>query len=128
GIAERELGSRAGLEFRVLDVEREPAEQGYGHASYDLVVAANVLHATADLARSVRHAASLLRPGGVLLLLEGTRPEPWVDVTFGLTDGWWRFADSELRPDYPLIDRAAWADLLRTAEFETVLTLPADAI
>ena len=111
-----------GLERRLLDIERDPTIQGFECGRYDIVIAANVLHACTDLAQAVQHARSLLAPGGLLLLLEGMAPERWVDLSFGLTDGWWRFADAALRPDYPLIGRTAWQTLLEQQGFEcTVL-------
>lgn len=100
------------VEYRQLDIEQTPAEQGFDLGRYDLVLAANVLHATCDLAETVHHAATLLAPGGVLLLLEAVRPLAWVDLTFGLTTGWWRFQDTGLRPDHPLIDAGQWRTLL----------------
>lgn len=123
-IANRDLPRHPGLEFRILDIERDPVAQDFDPAGYDLIVAANVLHATADLGAAVGNVTSLLGPGGILLLLEGTRPEPWVDVTFGLTDGWWRFTDSDRRVDHPLIDADAWASLLADAGFAEVVALP----
>ena len=33
----------------VLDIERDPASQGFESAAYDIVIAANAIHATADL-------------------------------------------------------------------------------
>ena len=90
----------------VLDIERDPASQGFESAAYDIVIAANAIHATADLRQSIQNVRNLLAPGGLLLLLEGVAPERWVDLSFGLTDGWWRFSDSSLRKNYPLISRA----------------------
>lgn len=112
------------LSTALLDMEREPAEQGFVPGSYDVVIAANVLHATTDLARSLRRARNLLAPGGVLLLLEGVTPERWVDLTFGMTKGWWHFTDIDLRPDYPLVSRASWQTLLAEAGFESVVMTP----
>jgi hypothetical protein len=37
------------------------------------------------------------------MLIEGAWPDRWLDLTFGLTDGWWRFADLDLRPQHPLL-------------------------
>jgi acyl transferase domain-containing protein/protein-L-isoaspartate O-methyltransferase len=122
------MQGRAGLEFSVLDIERDPIEQGFPEGAYDLVIAANVLHATADLRQSTRHAARLLAPNGVLLLLEGTRPEPWVDVTFGLTEGWWRFRDEDVRREYPLVSVEQWTEVLRSTGYTEVSALPEDAL
>ncbi len=108
----------------VLDIERDPREQGFAVGQFDIVIASNVLHATADLRCSVEHAGTLLAPGGLLLLVEGTVPNSWVDITFGLTDGWWRFADLDLRPDHPLLDRRRWLDVLKSHGFDEVTTVP----
>ena len=115
------------VERRLLDIERDPKTQGFELACYDIVIAANVLHACADLRAAVAHARDLLAPGGQLLLLEGLRPERWVDLSFGLTEGWWRFTDTRLRKDYPLIDRAAWFDLLGELGFTEVAAVPGSA-
>ena len=58
--------------------------QGFGGGSFDLVVAANVLHATPDMGVTLANTRFLLAPGGVALLLERTRPTLWVDIIFGL--------------------------------------------
>ena len=69
---------------------------------------------------------TLLAPGGLLLLLEGLTSERWVDLTFGLTEGWWRFTDVALRKNYPLIGRKAWHDLLNDLGFTGIVMTPED--
>ena len=116
------------MRHQVLDIERDPVTQGCATGGFDIVIAANVLHATADLGQALAHARALLAPGGQLLLLEGTVPERWVDLSFGLTEGWWRFTDSALRPAHPLISREAWRGLLARQGFDEVCLFPeADA-
>jgi acyl transferase domain-containing protein len=122
--AER-FGSHAGFRRALLDVQRDPVAQGFEAAGFDVVIAANVLHVAADLGRALDHVRKLLAPGGLLLLLEGTAPEPWVDVTFGLTEGWWSFADPALRPDYPLLSRERWLTLLAEHGFTEAAAVPA---
>ena len=109
--------------YRVLDVEQPPGEQGFAAGAFDLVIAANVLHATRDLGRTVRHARQLLAPEGMLVLLEGTAKQGWLDLVFGLTEGWWWFTDTQLRPDYPLLTVPAWKGLLLDAGFHSVAHL-----
>ncbi|HLS56237.1 MAG TPA: type I polyketide synthase [Zeimonas sp.] len=115
------------MRFALLDIERDPSQQGFDAGHYDVVIAANVLHATADLRQALFHARALLAPGGILMGLEGVAPERWVDLTFGLTEGWWRFTDTDLRPDYPLIGRTQWRDLLTALGFTDVTTVPDDS-
>ena len=105
------------MSFRPFDLEVDPAAQGFEPESFDIIVAANVVHATEDLRRTLDRLRTLLAPGGMLCLLEVTGFERWIDVTFGLTEGWWRFTDHDLRPDYPLLDRRRWIELLRDCGF-----------
>ncbi|MEO1298386.1 MAG: SDR family NAD(P)-dependent oxidoreductase, partial [Cyanobacteria bacterium J06636_16] len=104
------------VRYELLDIERSPVEQGF-QQSFDLVIAANVLHATTDLQQTLTHVYELLAPGGELILLEGTQPLRWLDVIFGLTEGWWRFTDLALRPDYPLLSVSQWQHLLQQNGF-----------
>ncbi|WP_162232541.1 class I SAM-dependent methyltransferase, partial [Methylogaea oryzae] len=92
--ARQRFGAYSSIDYRTLDIEHDPTAQGYDAHGFDLVVAANVLHATRDLAATLRHAGSLLAPGGLLVLLEGIAPQRWLDLIFGLTGGWWRFEDA----------------------------------
>jgi acyl transferase domain-containing protein/acyl carrier protein len=125
--AEERLGNEFPfVEYRTLDVEADPATQGMESGRFDLVIAANVLHATRDMAETLGHVSWLVRPGGSVLLLEGTRPQRWIDLTFGLTDGWWRFTDRDLRPDYPLMDAGKWRDELQKVGLEEAAAVPGD--
>ena len=112
------------VEYQALDIERDPRSQGRPAHGYDLVLAANVLHATTDLHRTLTHVCQLLAPSGVLLLLEGTRPQRWVDLTFGLLEGWWKFADTTLRPTHPLLSASAWQTLLAAEGFTESACIP----
>ncbi|HLF25326.1 MAG TPA: type I polyketide synthase [Anaerolineae bacterium] len=114
------------VRYQVFDVERSPAEQGLSAGHFDIVVAANVLHATVDLRQSLVHARQLLAPDGLLILLEGAERSRWVDITFGLTEGWWRFGDTDLRPDYPLLTSERWLNLLPSVGLVDPVALPGD--
>ncbi len=109
------------VEYKVLDIERDPGEQGFDLGTFDVIVAANVLHATANLQTTLENARRLLNEQGQLVVIEGTRPGRWLDLTFGLTSGWWRFEDTELRRDYPLLPANKWNRLLTANGFEEPL-------
>ena len=111
----------------VLDIARDPAAQGFVPAAADIVVAANVLHATPSLRATLAHVAALLAPGGALLLVENAGELAWGELTFGLTDGMDAFADPELRSGHALPAPEAWAALLRAEGFEVAIHQPGDA-
>lgn len=108
------------IEYKRLDVEIDPIEQGLEPHSFDLILASECLHATKDMHETMRHVTKLLASRGQLLLLEAVTPVRWVDMVFGLTDGWWRFVDTDLRPDYPLLTLPQWRGLLTEFGFDQV--------
>ena len=112
------------VRYNTLDIEQAPQQQGFEHQKYHIIVAANVLHATADLQQTLLHVQKLLVPGGRLIFLEGTTRIRWLDLTFGLTEGWWRFTDTTLRPDYPLLTPEQWQTLLAEVGFASSAVLP----
>ncbi len=105
------------VRYEMLDIEVDPAQQGFDGRRFDIVLAANVLHATADLERTIAHVRQIMAPGGLLVLLEGTASQRWVDLTYGLTAGWWKFSDHARRPAHPLLSTSKWLGLLADAEF-----------
>ncbi|OMC10571.1 type I polyketide synthase [Mycobacterium sp. SP-6446] len=108
------------VDYRVLDLEHELPAEEFGPGSFDLVVAADVVHATADVKNSLLRLHDVLAPGGALLLLEAAPDTPWLDLTFGLTAGWWAARDLRLRPDGPLLSVPVWQELLRSVGFDEV--------
>jgi SAM-dependent methyltransferase len=105
-----------GLRTAVVDLDRDqgPADE----QRFDLAVAANVLHSLRDLPGALRRIATLLRPGGMLLLLEGSARRNWVNLTFGLLNGWRNHLDGPAPRAETLLDAAAWNRMLRVAGFE----------
>ncbi|HEX4368389.1 MAG TPA: aminotransferase class III-fold pyridoxal phosphate-dependent enzyme, partial [Rhodopila sp.] len=112
------------LRFATLDIERDATAQGFTLGTYDVVIAANVLHATRSIADTLAAAAGLLRPGGTLVLNEVTQPHEFIGMTFGLTPGWWAYADTPLRqPHSPVLSLAGWRRALAAAGMGSVEAL-----
>ncbi|MEV6767367.1 beta-ketoacyl synthase N-terminal-like domain-containing protein [Nocardia sp. NPDC051030] len=115
------------LTCRILDIERPVAEQGIAIGSYDIVIAANVLHATRDIRATLRNAKAPLTHDGLLVLNEITANVVINHFTFGLLEGWWRYDDAELRiPGSPLLTSDSWQRLLAEEGYGQV-TFPATA-
>ncbi|MCW7538528.1 SDR family NAD(P)-dependent oxidoreductase [Aquabacterium sp. A7-Y] len=117
------FGEHRFLDYRLLDIEQPVAAQHFDPGSFDIVIAANVLHATRSIADTLRHVRDLLAPAGCLLLRECIKPQLSADISFGMTEGWWRFEDHVLRPDYAVLAPEQWAQQLTAQRFETVRTL-----
>ncbi|KAK7917408.1 hypothetical protein PG985_011016 [Apiospora marii] len=113
------------LTFRKLDITQDPAAQGFEapHDAYDLVIAANVLHATPDLDATLRHVRSLVRPGGKLALVEIAKEITPFSFPFAMLPQWWmaedryRAVDAEMTP---LVSEQTWNDALVSNGFSGV--------
>ncbi len=115
------------LHTQKLDIERDPMAQDFLLGYYDIVVATNVLHATHDIRRTVRHAKTLLKDSGLLLLNELTETGLFAHLTFGLLDGWWLAEDTALRiVGTPGLLPSAWRQVLAAEGFKAI-TFPAKA-
>ncbi len=111
------------VRYRLLDLEKDVQDQGYLAEGYDVVIAANSLHATRDLPATVRRVGSLLAPGGFLLLYEATNPPSWFDISIAVIEGWQIFEDG-LRGDGPILSATEWESLLHREGFECVAVFP----
>ena len=111
------------MRFQKLDFDAEPVSQGFEAGGYDVVVAANCLHATADIVRALENVHSLLKPGGKLILVETTNVEIVSHgFIFGLVPGWWlrrgEWWENDKKMDQgPLLTEEQWARVLPMAGF-----------
>jgi acyl transferase domain-containing protein/NADPH:quinone reductase-like Zn-dependent oxidoreductase/acyl carrier protein len=117
--AQQRFSDVAFLNFKVLDLEQPLEDQGFHEDAFDLVIAANVLHATSDLAQTLRRASDLLADGGHLLAVESHSLQALAPV-FGLLDTFWANNDPNLRPVGPLLTYDQWPGLLQQCGFDAV--------
>jgi len=111
------------LRFALLNVEEDPLEQGHAAGSVDLILGSNVLHATRRIERTLTELKKLLKRNGVLLLTELTRLQSFATMTFGLTEGWWRFEDPTNRlAGSPLLSQKRWLQLLSRTGYKVLFT------
>lgn len=111
------VGSK--IVFRALDIEKDPAAQGFQMGSYDVIIASNVLHATRKLSKTVANVRGLLRPGGYLLLNEVTGELLRLRLVMSGLPGWWLGGDDGRR-FAPTISSVQWDATLRAAGFSGI--------
>lgn len=118
--AEKKLDKfQESLEFKRLDIEISPQEQGFELGSYDLIIASNVLHATREINKTLKNVRSLLKSNGQLALMEITSPKVHFGIIFGMLPGWWLGA-ADGRINSPLLDVSGWRDRLSRCGFSGV--------
>ncbi|GKT43550.1 highly reducing polyketide synthase azaB [Colletotrichum spaethianum] len=105
------------MSFRVLNVENDPLTQNFDAGKYDVIVAANVLHATKKIDATLSNVRKLLKPGGKLLLFEITNTEILLgSFCFGVLPGWWLSEDKD-RIWGPLMSPISWNHHLSNTGF-----------
>lgn len=114
------------MDYKVFDISQNPFEQGFEAQSYDLILAPNVVHATASLQETLRNLQPLLRPHGHLVLSEVCAVARAPGYVFGNFSGWWlgEQDDREWQP-YVMPDR--WDRELKDAGFTGADTVVYDA-
>ncbi|KAK5994046.1 Squalestatin tetraketide synthase [Cladobotryum mycophilum] len=107
------------MEFRRLDIEQSPTEQGFEPGSFDIIVASNVIHATRDLETTLGNLRGLLKPGGQVAFVELTEPSLRWGILGGGLEGWWLGAN-EGRTSSPLLQTSQWHELFVKSGFSGV--------
>jgi SAM-dependent methyltransferase len=80
------------MKFASHDIEKAPSDPAH-FGTQHLIVASNAVHATHSLPISLGNMRKFLRPDGFVMMLEMTDQVRWVDMIFGLLEGWWLFDD-----------------------------------
>jgi acyl transferase domain-containing protein/NADPH:quinone reductase-like Zn-dependent oxidoreductase len=120
------LGSR--IRFKVFDLERDPEEQGFEAGSYDVIVAAAVIHATASIDKTLSFLKKLLKPGGELVFSEPTNlHSAATSGIFGVLPGWW-LSIEDYRTTGPLLPQQEWSKVLQRNGFEDLHVAMADGV
>ncbi|PYI32372.1 putative polyketide synthase [Aspergillus indologenus CBS 114.80] len=100
------------MKFRTHDIEKAPTDDLLD--TQHIIIASNAVHATHSLRVSASHIRKALRPDGVLMMLEMTSTMYWVDITFGLFEGWWYFDDERT---HAVTHESQWETELHSAGY-----------
>jgi len=107
------------MNFHALNIEEDPLKQGFEEGEYDIVIAANVLHATGSMDQTLANVKKLLKPTGKLVLAEITNPLLRVHMIVGSLDGWW-LGGKDGREWGPTMTEDAWNNVLVRRGFSGV--------
>ena len=121
--ARQKLAAYPEVECKVFDLEKPGIEQDFEAGTFDIILGTNVVHAVSDVRVALSNIHDLLVQGGSLLFVDVATPHLWLNAVFGLTSGWWRFTDRDLRPNHPLLQRSQWEKVLRDSGFSETASL-----
>ena len=116
------------LTYKIFNLEEPVAVQDIKAGCYDIVIAANVIHATKNIRQSLCNVKAVLNNNGLLILNEVTGSNLFTHLTFGLLEGWWLYEDPEIRvPGCPALFPQVWKDMLEGEGFRSVFFPAEDA-
>ncbi|GBF65175.1 highly reducing polyketide synthase [Trichophyton mentagrophytes] len=107
-----------GIELKVLDITKDPAEQNFELHSFDLVIASNALHPIAQAQVALKNIHKLLTPSGRLLFHELQPGVLSTHYILGLLPEW-QSSDND-KPEQPCLSSEEWEQQLHTAGFSGV--------
>ncbi|KAH8759973.1 hypothetical protein F5883DRAFT_681694, partial [Diaporthe sp. PMI_573] len=120
--AQERFKDYGGIEYKVLDISKDPLSQGFNRGDYDLIIASNVLHATPVLHETLCNVRKLLHDQGRLFLqeLSPSKAGPLLLLSMvyimGLFVGWW-LGEADGRAEAPYLPVEEWDKKLLAAGF-----------
>ncbi|KAG5990123.1 putative secondary metabolism biosynthetic enzyme, partial [Claviceps spartinae] len=108
------------ITYKKLDISKDPLAQEFEAEDFDVVIAANVLHATKNMTTTMNNLRKLLKANGKLLLLEGNH-HPVLAMPFVLLPGWW-YAEDDYRDsnEGPMMSTQVWNRLVLDTGFSGI--------
>ncbi|PZG19888.1 non-ribosomal peptide synthetase [Micromonospora craterilacus] len=122
------FGERPGLRLGAVDIDQDLVGQGLAANSFDVVVAGDVLHASADVGRALERLRGVLAPQGWLVACEMTRDHHQIMTSLELLvrvdEATADFTDLRRGTEQVFLDRRSWLDVLAEAGAAEPLCLP----
>ncbi|WP_020519531.1 non-ribosomal peptide synthetase [Catelliglobosispora koreensis] len=116
------------VHYAVCDLNADLRAQGLAPNSFDLIIAGDVLHATADVDAVLGRLRDVLAPGGWIVALEMTRDHYQImtslELLVSLDAATGDFADDRQGTDSVFLDRIAWEKVFARAGAHAQVCLP----
>ncbi|MFD3156842.1 amino acid adenylation domain-containing protein [Haloimpatiens sp. FM7330] len=114
--------------YSQLNMNDPIVEQGYSSSSVDVVIANNALHRSRNIYETLGYIGEMLKPGGILLLLEPVYNSNLALSTVGLyEEGFSNYQDFRKKTMLPLLSKEKWESVLNNSNYE-VYSIPIENI
>ena len=113
------------VEYQIYNFNAAPSTQGLQLHSVDILIAPNTLHRARNLALTLEHLKTLLKPGGIFFLYEETVNNPIQFITVGLFEkGFTEFTDERKTTFESLLSRERWTHEVEHAGMQVLGCYP----
>lgn len=115
--------------YQRFNPDEKPVDQGGKVQYYDVIIAANSLHRCKDLNSSLEYVKSLLKAGGLLVVLETTKNTIMQQVSTSILEkGFTGFEDDRKGTGRPLLSIERWEEKLSESGFYASTGIPNDVL
>lgn len=111
------------IQYRILDIDKDPKEQGFINETADILIAAGVLNNACDSEKTMDYLISLVKPGGYMLVSEPIveAPEILVSQAFMVA----KPNDIRNKSNTTFLTNDQWINLIRKNDLvQEVMELP----
>jgi len=112
------------IDYRIFDINRPPAEQGFASCSFDVVVCANVLHNAVNIDDTLAMLNRLLAPEGSLVFIDATAVNHPLMISMEFKEGLHGFTDARAGTNSAFFTYAQWRNALARSPFGDVQSFP----
>ncbi|KAH0524470.1 hypothetical protein TsFJ059_006974 [Trichoderma semiorbis] len=115
-LVSKELEDYDNIEYKILDISKDPKSQDFELSSFDVIIANRTLHLSPHIQDTLQNIHKLIKPNGRFLIQELSPSANFYKFIIGFTPEWWRDMEDD-RMDERLREVHQWHDLLMDAGF-----------
>ena len=112
------------IDYRMFDINRPPAAQGFSACSFDVVVCANVLHNAVNVDDALAMLDRLLAPGGSMVFIDATAINHPLMISMEFKEGLHGFTDARAGTNAAFLTYEQWHSALARSPFGEVQSFP----
>ncbi|UKZ55581.1 Type I Iterative PKS [Trichoderma virens] len=115
-LARKGLEGYDNIEYKILDISKDPKSQDFDLSLFDLIIANRTLHLSSHIQDTLQNVHKLIKPNGRLLIQELSPSANFYKFIMGFTPQWWKdMADDRI--DERLCEAHQWHEILMDTGF-----------
>ncbi|UKZ81348.1 putative PKS-like protein biosynthetic cluster [Trichoderma virens FT-333] len=115
-LARKGLEGYDNIEYKILDISKDPKSQDFDLSLFDLIIANRTLHLASHIQDTLQNVHKLIKPNGRLLIQELSPSANFYKFIMGFTPQWWKdMADDRI--DERLCEAHQWHEILMDTGF-----------
>ena len=122
--AKEKFGQYEWVKYGIFDINVDVIEQKYKAFSFDIILAANVLHNAKNIHDVFENLKKLLKPNGRMIILEETRESYTLLTSMEFKDGLTGFTDEREENNQTFFTRKQWEDIFEQNNAEIIYEFP----